>query len=77
MIIVEITISGAVKRCEFDPDDIPLVFLEAMEEAKWRLVRESLAKMLGLTEEESRELTVRNLKQIGQGIKDSVAIPKG
>ncbi len=76
MILVEITIDGATKRCSFEPDDIPLLFLEAMDEAKWKLVRESLAGMLGLTEEESRALTVRNLKQIGQGIKDSVTIPK-
>ncbi len=76
MILVEITIDGATKRCSFEPDDIPLLFLEAMDEAKWKEVRLSLAGMLGLTEEESRALTVRNLKQIGQGIKDSVTIPK-
>ena len=60
-----------------DSDDIPLILVEGMEEGKFGLMREGIADFLGLTQEESRQLTVRHMKAIGKAMKDAQTIPNG
>lgn len=77
MITFEITLGDKPRECRLDPDDIPLILLEAMSEGQWGPMREALAELIGLTDAESKKLTIRHLKQIGQGIKEATTIPNG
>ncbi len=60
-----------------DSDDIPLILVEGMEEGKFGLMREGIADFLGLTPEESRQVTVRHMKAIGKAMKEAQTIPNG
>ena len=60
-----------------DSDDIPLILVEGMEEGKFGMMREGIADFLGLTAEESRQLTIRHMKAIGAAMKEAQTIPNG
>lgn len=57
-----------------DSEDMPLILAE---DESVGLMRGAMADYLGLTEEESRHLTLRHLKQIAEGIKAAGEIPNG
>ena len=59
-----------------DSDDMPLILAEAMDEGKIGLMREAITEYLDLSDAESKQLTVRNLKQIGEALKAASDIPK-
>lgn len=67
----------ASRSFTIDSDDIPLILVEGMEEGKFGLMREGIADFLGLTPEESRQLTVRHMKVIGKAVKEAQTIPNG
>ena len=81
LITLDITIGRGEKavttRHVFDPDDMPLIFMESAEEGKIGPMRESIAELLDLTEQQSRQLTLRHLKQISTAIKEASASPNG
>lgn len=58
-----------------DSDDIPLILVEGMDDGKFGLMREGIADFLGLTQEESKQLTVRHLKAIGKAMKEAQTVP--
>lgn len=60
-----------------DSDDMPLILLEAMEAGQVKPIREGIAELLDLTEEESRQLTTGHLKQIARAIKEAAELPNG
>ena len=85
MIALEIDIGEGARRVEIDPEDITLGFLEDLETAqdtgKWAPLRTALASLLKLSAAESRAITLRQFKQIGQAlggaVADQSAIPNG
>ncbi len=74
----------AVSRVvDFDPEDITLGFLEDIEAAqdtgKWTPIRDAIADLLGLSRDESRQITMRQFKQIGEAIRqasEAQSVPK-
>ena len=66
-----------LRSFHIDSDDIPLILVEGMDDGKFGMMREGIADFLELTEEESRQLTVRHLKQIGKAMKAAQEIPNG
>lgn len=58
-----------------DSDDMPLILAESMDSSDFGMMREAITEFLGLTEAESRQLTVRHLKQIGAAMKEAQKIP--
>lgn len=66
---------GAAKTYSVDSDDLPLILLESLDEGKVSLMRAGLAEFLGLSDAESRQLTVRHIKQIGQAMKAAQELP--
>lgn len=63
------------KVVDFDPEDITLGFLEDIEEAqatgKWGPIRNAIADLLSLTHDESRQITMRQFKAIGDAIREA------
>ena len=80
-ITLDITIGKRDKavttRHIFDPDDMPLIFMEAAEANRVGDMRESIADLLDLTADQSRQLTIRHLKQVADAIKEASAVPNG
>lgn len=64
------------KTYHVDSDDIPLIFLEATSSGSVGPLREALSEFLDLTDAESRQLTVRHIKQIGAAMKEAQDDPK-
>lgn len=60
-----------------DSDDVPLIMIESMEENDFGAMRAAIADFLELPEEHAKQLTIGNLKQIGQAMKDAQNIPNG
>ncbi len=67
----------------FDPEDITLGFLEDVEAAqdtgKWGPIRNAIAGLLDLSPDESRQITMRQFKQIGEAIRvasEAQSVPK-
>ena len=65
------------KQYNVDSDDLPLILLESLEDGKVGLMRVGIAEFLGLSETESRQLTVRHIKQIGAAMKAAQELPNG
>lgn len=63
------------KTYHVDSDDLPLILLESLDEGKIGLMRAGIAEFLGLSEAESRQLTVRHIKQIGAAMKAAQELP--
>lgn len=57
------------KAYTVDPDDLPLILLESLEDGKIGPMRTGIAQFLGLSEEESRQLTIRHIKLIAAAMK--------
>lgn len=60
-----------------DSDDVPLIMVESMEENDFKAMRQSIADFLELPDEHAKQLTIGNLKQIGQAMKDAQEVPNG
>jgi hypothetical protein len=75
----EITLNGAARVVSIDPDDLPMAFFEDVEEAqasgKFSPIIKAYAGAFGLTTEERRALTVKQFKQLTEGIKQAVSVP--
>lgn len=82
---LEIDIGQGSRTVAIDPEDITLGFLEDMEEAqatgKWAPMRRAFGGLLGLSDTESRAITLRQFKQIGaalgESVKEQATIPNG
>ena len=74
---LDITYKDGAKTYEVDTDDLPLILLESLDEGKVSLMRAGIAEFLGLSEAESRQLTVRHIKEIGKAMKAAQDIPNG
>lgn len=61
----------------FEGDDVPLILLEASQEGKAKLMREAVTDFLELPEDVARQLTIKNVKQIGAAIKEATESPNG
>ena len=61
----------------FDGDDIPLILVEASQTGDAKMLREAIAEFLDLPDNVSRQLTLRNIKQIGAAIKEASDAPNG
>jgi len=69
----------------FDPEDLPLGFLEDLEIAqetdKWAPVRTAFQQMFDLSRDESRAITLRQFKEMGmrlqEAVKEQTTIPNG
>lgn len=68
---------STTKTYSVDSDDMPLILLESLDEGKIGLMRTGIAEFLGLSEAESRQLTVRHIKQIGAAMKAAQEVPNG
>lgn len=83
MIRLEIDIGQGPRAVEIDPEDITLGFLEDIEEAqssgKWKPIVSALGELLHLTPAERRAITLRQFKQIGgalsESVRDQTALP--
>ena len=60
-----------------DLDDMPLILIEALEQEGIGQMRAGITEYLGLTEEESRQLRLKHVKQISEAIKQAQDIPNG
>ena len=60
-----------------DSDDVPLLLIEAAQDGKMGLLRESIADFLDLSPEVSKHLTMRHVKQIGKAIEEASKSPNG
>lgn len=60
-----------------DLDDMPLILCEAMEQEGIGEMRAGIAEFLDLTEEESRQLRLRHIKQISAAIGEAQKLPNG
>lgn len=58
-------------------DDMPLILCEALEQEGIGDMRAGITEFLELTEEESRQLRLRHIKQISAAIKAAQEIPNG
>ena len=58
-------------------DDLPLILCEALEGEGIGKMREGIAEYLELTDEESRQLRLRHIKQISAAIGAAREIPNG
>jgi len=74
---------AVTRAVDFDPEDITLGFLEDIEAAqdtgKWTPIRDAIASLLGLSRDESRQITMRQFKQIGEAIRqasEAQSVPK-
>jgi hypothetical protein len=74
---------ASTRQIAFDPEDITLGFLEDVEAAqdtgKWAPIRTAIAGLLGLTADESRQITMRQFKQLGEAIRvasEAQSVPK-
>ena len=76
---IDITIGkgekAATTKHTVDSDDMPLILLEAMEAGRIKDMREGIADLLELSEEQSRQLTTGHLKQIAKAIKAAAELP--
>jgi len=54
---------------------MPLILLEALQEGNAKDMREGIAEFLDLTTEQSRALTVRDVKTIGAALKEASEVP--
>lgn len=63
------------KNFELAPEKIPLALIEALEEKRMGLARRGIKKYLGLTQEESEQLTVEHLNQFGKAVMEAQDIP--
>lgn len=77
--IKEKTTESSVKTRTFplEIDDLPLTLCEALEAENIGQMRAGITEYLGLTDEESRQLRLKHVKQISQAIRDAQAIPNG
>ena len=75
----EITLNGAARVVSVDPDDLPMAFFEDVEEAqatgKFTPIIKAYAGAFGLTSEERRALTVKQFRQLAEGIKAATNVP--
>ena len=74
---------ATTRPIDFDPEDITLGFLEDIEAAqdtgKWAPMRAAIADLLGLSAAESRQITMRQFKQLGEAIRqasEAQSVPK-
>jgi hypothetical protein len=82
---LEIDIGQGPRKITIEPEDITLGFLEDMEEAqatsKWSPIRRAIGGLLGLSDPESRALTLKQFKAIGQALNAAAAeqgaVPNG
>lgn len=58
-----------------DIDELPLTLCEALETEKIGEMRQGLAEFLDLTEDESRQLRLKHLKQISKAIREAGMVP--
>lgn len=65
------------KSFELAPEKMPLTLIEALEESKMGLARRGIKKYLGLTQEESEQLTFEHLNQFSKAIIEAQEIPNG
>lgn len=81
--IINVTIDcdGETITHEIDPERLPLMFLEGLEEMQqnrsYGKVRKGIKRMLKLTDEQSESLTVEHIGQIADAIQSAREIPNG
>lgn len=77
--------NAVTRQIAIDPEDMTLGFLEDMEAAqdtgKWTPIRNAFAELLGLSSDESRQITMRQFKALGEALRQAsdqqTAIPNG
>lgn len=60
-----------------DIDDLPLTLCEALEQEGIGQLRVGITEYLGLTEEESKQLRLKHVKQIAAAIREASTVPNG
>jgi hypothetical protein len=79
MITITITTGGETLERHVDPDAITLGFLEDIEKAqdsgKWRDLIPAIGTLLGLTREQTRDVSVAQFRDIASAIQQAGTVP--